>query len=209
MADKFLRWQDIVKRHVDMLDGTFAERVVSVDAVSVTREIIESQYFSRRSEDLSLAAGATLDLMFNTNDKFVVTRSISVATDSTKLQMRYLSNPTHSDDGLKFSFPSTNLEVAHIVQTLKPSGNAVSGTLSQINPTITDVGFEGASFYARASGGAGARQLAALQGNLGLLYPGSTISLRMTNLGGQSCFVDTIFTFSEYSVDDVREILAD
>lgn len=100
------------------------------------------------------------------------------------------------------SFNSTDgaqsLNTAHISQTLARAGdNIFSTSKSQINPTITNVGFEGAPFYIRASGGTGVRSFAAITGNLGLLMPQTTISLRATNQGAQACNMDVIFTFTE------------
>jgi len=167
------------------------------DDYELRDDLINGRYFSRRSsfnttDGTQLDVAETVDIMLDVGNTLMISRSVEVYSDCTNLKMRYLSNPTHNGDGIQ------NLNTAHISQTLALAGdNIFSISTSQINPTITDVGFEGAPFYIRATGGAGNRQITTASGNIGLLMPGTTISLRMTNQGAQACNVDVLYTFTE------------
>lgn len=168
---------------------------------TIQDDIFKSRFFARRITDISLAAytgspnlgtapsADTVDIMLDTNDVYIISRSLEVVTSgSEKVSTRFLSFPQHNNDGTP---------VIHVSQTLTPIGQlGVSKSVSQINPTLTSVGFVGDPFNVRAVG-TGSRQLASASGQLGLLYPNLTISLRIQNLHNQPCEIDTYFFFSE------------
>ena len=168
---------------------------------NLTDDIFKQRYFARRSTGLQLApytgvintsitrTADVVDIMLNTEDMYIISRTLEVvAAGSTLVLARYLSFPVHNDNGTPIS---------HVSQTLAPPTQIIpSRSRSQINPTLTSVGFVGDPFYVR-SAGVGGKQLSAVQGNLGLLFPNLTIALRIQNLDNAACEIDSYFTFSE------------
>ena len=172
--------------NADLIKEFIRSHIGHADDYELRDDLVNGRYFSRRSsfnatDGTQLDPAETVDIMLDINNNFIWSRTIDVYSDCSNLKLRYLSNPTHNDNGTQ------SLNTAHISQTLARAGeNIFSTSKSQINPTITNVGFEGAPFYIRASGGTGVRSFAAITGNLGLLMPQTTISLRATNQGAQA-----------------------